>query len=180
MWRIAVVVFIAVAAGDAGRAELCGVDIETFERPEQVVPCGRRSYVSDDFLFHWRSAWLDSPEDRAAKSLACTLSMSGDSEGTGCAVAIDSAGEELDRWWYAYLDRQRYRFFDASQYNLLGGPCDCGWGWCRGVWPDVFWLPVPVRSVREKVQPIPEPATAAFLAFGAVVLLRMRRSVNAR
>ncbi len=176
MWRITVVVFIAVAAGGAGRAELCGVDIETFERPEQVVPCGRRSYVSDDFLFHWRSAWLDSPEDPAAESLTCTLSVGG----TGCAVAIDSAGDELDQWWYAYLDRQRYRFLDVTQYNLLGGPCDCGWRWGHGSWPDVFWLPVPVRCVREKVQPIPEPATMAFLAFGAAVLLRMRRSVNAR
>jgi len=180
MWRITVVVFIAVAAAGAVRAELCGVDIETFERPEEVVPWGQKSYVSDDLLFHWRSAWLDPSEGRAAESLTRTLSMSGDSEGTGYAGAIDSAGDELDRWWYAYLDRHRYRFLDVTQYNLLGGPCGYAWRWGCGVWPDVFLLPVPVRGVRHSVQPIPEPATAVFLAFGAAVLLRARRSEGTR
>lgn len=180
MWRIAVIVFIAVAAGDAGRAELCSVDVDTFERPEEVIPCGMMHYASVDFLYHWRYAWLDPPEGPATENLARTLSVSGDSEGMGCAVAIDWAGDELDRWWYAYLDRQRYRFLDVTQYNLLGGPWGCGWRWCHGVWPDVFLLPAPVRCVREKAQPIPEPPTVAFLAFGAAVLLRARRSEDAR
>lgn len=180
MWRITVVVFIAVAAAGPVRAELCGVDVETFGRPEEAQPRWERNCCSHDFLYDWRSAWLDAPEGPAAENLARTLSVSGDSEGTGCAVAIDWAGDELDRWWYAYLDRQRYRFLDVTQYNLLGGPCGCGWRWGHGVWPDVFWLPAPVRCVREKAQPIPEPATVAFLAFGAAVLLRARRSESAR
>ncbi len=180
MWRIAVVVFIAVAAAGAVRAELCGVDVGTFERPEKTRSWREMNHRSHDFLYDWPFVWLDPPEGRTAESLACTLSVLGDSEGTGCAGAIDWAGDELDRWWYAYLDRQRYRFLDVTQYNLLGGPCGYGWRWGHGVWPDVFWLPSPVRCVRQRVQPIPEPVTAAFLAFGAVVLLRARRSERAR
>lgn len=180
MWRITVAVFIVVAAGGAGRAELCGVDIDTLERPEEAQPRWERNCRSHDFFYDWRSVWLNLPEARSPEGSACILTTSDELEDRGCAGAIDWAGGELDRWWYTYLDRQRYRFLDVTQYNLLGGPCGYGWGWCHRAWPDVFWLPVPIRCVRQRVQPIPEPATAAFLAFGAAILLRARRSEGAR
>ncbi|HNY77325.1 MAG: PEP-CTERM sorting domain-containing protein [Sedimentisphaerales bacterium] len=175
MWRIAVIVFIAVAATGAVRAELCGVDIDEFAQPSWQMDCH-----SHKFPYDWPAVWLDLPEPRSPEGSACIPTMPDALGGMGCAVAIDSAGDELDRWRYVYLDRHRYRFLDVTQYNLLGGPCGCGWRWCHGVWPDVFLLPTPVRCVRHRVQPIPEPATAVLLAFGAVVLLRTRRSVGDR
>lgn len=180
MWRITVVVFIAVAAGGAGQAELCGVDIEVFNRLQETQPRWERNCRSHDFFCDWRLVWLELPEARPPEDFACILTSSGDLAGTGCAGAIDWAGDELDRWWYVYLDRQRYRFLDVTQYNLLGGPPGYEWRWGHGVWPDVFMLRAPHACGRERIQPIPEPATAAFLALGAVVLLRARRSEGAR
>ncbi|HPC94636.1 MAG TPA: hypothetical protein PLU87_06830 [Sedimentisphaerales bacterium] len=180
MWRITVVVFIAVAAAGAGRAELCGVDIEMFKRPEETHPRWEQNCRSHDFFCDWRLVWLDLPEAQPPEGFACLLTVPDDPDRTGCAGAIDWAGDELDRWWYVYLDRQHYRFLDVTQYNLLGGPPGYEWRWGHGVWPDVFWLPAPVRCGRQGAQPIPESATAALLAFGAVVLLRAGRSEGTR
>lgn len=168
--RVAMLVlFVTAAMASGAHAELCRISIDEFELPDGGAPRGQMCHHSDDYLLHWQSAWLGCPGGTAPAGLAYAAPVS---------IQIDSAGDAMDRWWYVYLDRHRYRFLDRTQYNLLGGPSD--WRWRYGAWPDVFLLPVPTRHIHEEARPIPEPLTAALLALGAVILLRLRPSGVAR
>jgi len=86
-------------------------------------------------------------------------------------------GDDMDRCWYAYLDRGRYRFLDETQYTLLDGPAGWWWRWRYRIWLDAMNLSwsAPARAGRDTPQIVPEPGTAAFLALGAVVAFAARR-----
>jgi hypothetical protein len=86
-------------------------------------------------------------------------------------------GDDIDRWWYVYLDRGRYRFLDETQYALLDGPGGWWWRVRYRAWLDAVHLSwsVPARAGRDTSQVIPEPGTAAFLALGSLMALATRR-----
>ncbi len=176
MWRMAVVFLVVASAAGGVRAELCAVAVDEVERAERAVPCERMGGTSDDFVYHWRAAWLGwsgaamftGMQEAAPVCYRRTVS------GGACSAfdGIDSAGEAIDRWWYVYLDEQRYRFLDRTQYLLLGGPSD--WRWRYGRWPDVYWPAAPIRYGHAEVRSLPEPWTATLLVLGAPILLRLR------
>lgn len=88
-----------------------------------------------------------------------------------------AAGGDIDHWWYAYLDRGRYRFLDVTQYALLDGPAGLWWRWRYRAWLDAVHLSwsAPARPARDVERAIPEPGSATLLALGALVALRRRR-----
>ena len=174
MWRMAVVSSIVASAAGGVRAELCAVIVDEVEWAEGAAPCERIDCALDDFLYHWRAVWLE------WSGVAAPICWDG--RVSGCAhtalAGIDSAGEAIDRWWYVYLDEQRYRFLDRTQYHLLGGPTD--WRWRYGPWPDVYWLEAPIRYGHAQARSLPEPWTATLLVLGAPILLRPRPSAKTR
>jgi hypothetical protein len=86
------------------------------------------------------------------------------------------AGDDVDRRWYAYLDRGRYRFLDVTQYTLLDGPAGLWSRWRYRAGLDAMNLSwsASVRLGFDEPQVIPEPATVTLLALGALVALRRR------
>ncbi len=156
-----VVVFVVIAVANSANGELRRIHIDDFELSGESGTC-------------WRSAWLDMP---GWERLESSIPVAG-VFGGGAAMPIASAGDDIDRWWYVYLDRQRYRFLDVTQYSLLTGPRD--WRWRRWAWPDVFTPPLPRRYICETTQPVPELWSVTLLALGAAMALRTRRSVAVR
>lgn len=182
MWRMAVVSLIVASAVGGVRAELSAVAIDEVERAEGFVVCERMGCASDDFVYHWRAAWLgwSGVAVFAGVDEMAPVCWGGGASGGACSSVdgIDSAGEAIDRWWYVYLDEQRYRFLDRTQYLLLGGPSD--WRWRYGRWPDVYWLEAPIRYDHVQARSLPEPWTATLLVLGAPILLRLRPSAKTR
>lgn len=165
MRRIAVVLLLMAAVTSAACAELCRVEIGDFEPAD--------GGASGGFLYRWPALWLE--QDRRDAPICPVMTPD-----EGRAVEIDTAGAWIDRGWYVYLHRQRYQYLDRSQYLLLEGRADWPRGWPGGIWPDVFFLPVPARTIQARTQPVPEPWTAALLVLGTAVALRPRRTMNAR
>jgi hypothetical protein len=183
MWRMAVVFLVVASPAGSVRAELCAVAFGEVERAERAAPCERMGCASDDFVYHWRAAWLGWSSaavfvgvDETAR--ACWGGRIGGGYAHSASGGIDSAGEAIDRWWYVYLDEQRYRFLDRTQYLLLGGPSD--WRWRYGLWPDVYWPAAPIRYGHAEVRSLPEPWTATLLVLGAPILLRLRPPAKTR
>lgn len=174
--RIAMVVgFVVIAVARSAHGELCPIRVDGSEPAAGIAQRGEMNSHVHDFLGHWQWAWLDGPGEGRLEGPASTGVISGDSNVAGTAMSIPLAGDDIDRWWYVYLDRQRYRFLDVTQYDLLAGPGD--WRWHHWAWPDLLMSPPPKRCVWGNAQPIPEPWSATLLALGAAIAMRRRRSV---
>ncbi len=173
--RVTVIVsLIVLAMASVASAELCRIGTDDFELPGESSVSWQIDHPPYDFLGHWQSVWLGMPWEEGAKGTVPITVVSGQES----AIPVTSAGDEIDLQWYIFLDRQRYRFLDVTQYDLLTGWRD--WRRRRWAWPDAFTPPLPRRCVCGNARPIPEPLPAILLALGAAIALPKRRSVARR